>query len=409
MTPLSRRDLLKAGGALVVSFVFGAIPLAGEPQPHPQPARGASRSIWPKWTASSRSTPTGPSRSTPARSIVGTGMRIAIAQMAAEELGVAAERISIVDGDTALCPNQGGTGGSTGLTRGGTGVRRAAATARRELLNLGAARLNRPIAGLTIADGEVRPIAGGRGIGVGALVGWRPPVAQGRSRRAARCSGHIHRRRQADFQGPMCRPSAPADTFTFTTSACRECCTAGSIRPPTIGAALLSVKRSIGPRIFLMSAWCGSRASSQCSRGRVGGRACGARARGDVERVAGASPARRRCSRNGASVRSPEEVIAIVGVTSKGLDGSARRINATYYLPVQTHATIGPSCAVADFDDGKRRCGRHRRPRTRCGHELSVVTGLSRDTVRVVFIEGSGWYGRTAPTMPRPTHRCSSR
>src|SRR4029079_6630616 len=67
---------------------------------------------------------------------VGTGLRIAVAQIAAEELGVPAERVSVVDGDTGLCPDQGGTGGSTGLTQGGAGVRRAAATARQALLDL---------------------------------------------------------------------------------------------------------------------------------------------------------------------------------------------------------------------------------------------------------------------------------
>ena len=81
-------------------------------------------------------------------------MRIAIAQMAAEELGVDTARITVVDGDTARCPNTGGTGGSTGLTRGGTAVRQAAATARQALLGLAATRLKRPVADLTIVDGR---------------------------------------------------------------------------------------------------------------------------------------------------------------------------------------------------------------------------------------------------------------
>ena len=74
---------------------------------------------------------------------VGTGMRVAMAQMAAEELGVAVARVTVVDGDTGRCPNTGGTGGSTGLTRGGTAVRQAAATARQALLARAAERLKR--------------------------------------------------------------------------------------------------------------------------------------------------------------------------------------------------------------------------------------------------------------------------
>src|SRR6185436_19193159 len=87
--------------------------------------------------------------------------------------GVSPTRITVVEGDTGLCPDQGGTGGSTGLTRGGTEIRAAAATARRALLELGATQLNRPAGGLTIIDGEVRPLAGGAGVGIGTLIGDR--------------------------------------------------------------------------------------------------------------------------------------------------------------------------------------------------------------------------------------------
>lgn len=97
---------------------------------------------------------------------VGTGMRAAMAQMVAEELGVGPGRVSVVDGDTGRCPNHGGTGGSTGLTRGGASVRQAAATARQALLALAAPRLKRQVPDLTIAAGEVRSAAGGGGVGV---------------------------------------------------------------------------------------------------------------------------------------------------------------------------------------------------------------------------------------------------
>src|SRR5439155_12824226 len=143
------RDLLKAGGALVVSFAFGASTARRSAA-----QRGVAASDFPK--------PLDPTEVDSFLAIhadgsvtvysgkvdVGTGLRIAVAQMAAEELGVSALRVSIVDGDTGRCPDQGGTGGSTGLTRGGVEVRQAAATARRALLDLGSARLGRPAAEL---------------------------------------------------------------------------------------------------------------------------------------------------------------------------------------------------------------------------------------------------------------------
>jgi nicotinate dehydrogenase subunit B len=46
---------------------------------------------------------------------LGTGARAAIRQIVAEELGVSPERIALIEGDTALTPDQGSTGGSTGI------------------------------------------------------------------------------------------------------------------------------------------------------------------------------------------------------------------------------------------------------------------------------------------------------
>lgn len=46
---------------------------------------------------------------------LGTGARAAIRQIVAEELSLSPERIALVEGDTALTPDQGPTGGSTGI------------------------------------------------------------------------------------------------------------------------------------------------------------------------------------------------------------------------------------------------------------------------------------------------------
>src|SRR5437763_6185500 len=173
LTSISRRDLLKAGGALVVCFSWESpLPEFGAAQTvaNPSPARPLDPadvdSFFAIHTDGAITLYTG-------KVDIGTGLRIAVAQMAAEELGVPAERISVVDGDTALCPDQGGTGGSTGLIRGGTEIRQAAATARQALIALGAKALNQPEAALTIADGQVRPSAGGAGVGIGTLVAGR--------------------------------------------------------------------------------------------------------------------------------------------------------------------------------------------------------------------------------------------
>jgi CO/xanthine dehydrogenase Mo-binding subunit len=149
--PISRRDLLKAGGAIVVSFAFPLTARNAFPQ---TAARAGTRPVDSGEVDGLLAIHADGSVTLYTSKVdVGTGIRIAFAQMAAEELGVSPSRVTVVEGDTATCPDQGGTGGSTGLIRGGTEIQAAAATARRALLQMAAARLSRPVTALTIVDG----------------------------------------------------------------------------------------------------------------------------------------------------------------------------------------------------------------------------------------------------------------
>src|SRR5258708_4809172 len=73
---------------------------------------------------------------------LGQGLRIAIPQIAAEELGIGIERIRYIEGDTALTPNQGRTSGSTGIHHGGMQIRQAAATPPNAFIHLPTHPLN---------------------------------------------------------------------------------------------------------------------------------------------------------------------------------------------------------------------------------------------------------------------------
>ena len=79
----------------------------------------------------------------------------------------------MIEGDTALTPDQGPTGGSSGVMRGGVQIRQAAATAREALLALAATRAGRPASDFIAIDGEVRPKTGGAGYPFGDLLGAR--------------------------------------------------------------------------------------------------------------------------------------------------------------------------------------------------------------------------------------------
>src|SRR5258706_4972972 len=248
---ISRRDLLKAGGALVVSFAFAVEPRRSEGRSGDQDAaqtaassRDNTRPLDPGQVDGLLAIHAdGPVTLYTSKVDVGTGVRMALAQMAAEELGVAPARISVVEGDTSLCPDQGGTGGSTGLVRGGTEIRAAAATARRALLQLGGTRLNRAATDLTIVDGEVRPRAGGAGVGIGALIGDRR-FALKVDRNAPLTSPSQH----AAIGKPLLRPDVPAKCtgrHTYVQDFTLPGMLHGRIvRPPAIGPTLVSVDES---------------------------------------------------------------------------------------------------------------------------------------------------------------------
>ncbi|HLB98287.1 MAG TPA: molybdopterin cofactor-binding domain-containing protein, partial [Acetobacteraceae bacterium] len=155
MGNISRRGLMRAGGALVVSFAGPvAVPLGasaqGLPEAGPPPGQLDS------WLAIQND---GGVIVFFGKMDPGQGVDVAIRQIVAEELDVAVERIAIVMGDSARTVNQGGASGSTGVERGGITLRYAGAEARRVLLDLAAQHLGVAVAALQVRDGVVSVVA----------------------------------------------------------------------------------------------------------------------------------------------------------------------------------------------------------------------------------------------------------
>src|SRR5690348_12013430 len=170
---VSRRDFLRSGSAVVIGFSLGAsLPefMFAQAAPTSEVGRPLDAHQVDSFLGFHAD---GSVTIYTSKVDIGTGLRIAMSQMAAEELGVPVESVSVVEGDTALVPDHGGTGGSTGIPRGGVDVRQAAATARQAILNLAATQLKRPARELTIVRGMVRPTAGGSGASIGKLIGGK--------------------------------------------------------------------------------------------------------------------------------------------------------------------------------------------------------------------------------------------
>lgn len=110
VSSLSRRGLLKlAGGAIMVNFS-----LAGRNGFAQNSAN--SRPLDPSAGDSFLAIHGDGSVATDTSKVdVGTGLATTFRQTAAEEIGIPVERFTVVEGDTALTPDHGGTGGSSGI------------------------------------------------------------------------------------------------------------------------------------------------------------------------------------------------------------------------------------------------------------------------------------------------------
>ncbi|NIW24046.1 MAG: molybdopterin-dependent oxidoreductase, partial [Gammaproteobacteria bacterium] len=86
---------------------------------------------------------------------LGQGIRTALAQVVADELDVAIDRLRMATVDTLGSPNEGRTTGSNSVPDGGTALRVASAQARQLLLENAAARLGSDVADLNVEDGVV--------------------------------------------------------------------------------------------------------------------------------------------------------------------------------------------------------------------------------------------------------------
>jgi CO/xanthine dehydrogenase Mo-binding subunit len=92
---------------------------------------------------------------------IGTGTRTAMAQIAAEELGLTLDRVDVVLGDSARGPYASISAGSSTLPSMGPAVRAAAADTARQILEIASQRYDRELRVLSLAGGQVVSQDGG--------------------------------------------------------------------------------------------------------------------------------------------------------------------------------------------------------------------------------------------------------
>jgi nicotinate dehydrogenase subunit B len=384
---IARREFLKTGGALLVGFAI--IPrVASAAQSLPGP-RGVAPDAVDSFLVIGRD---GQVTLYSGKVDLGTGCRVAYRQIVADELDVPFARIDMIEGDTALTPDQGTTGGSTGIAGGGVQIRQAAATARLALVAMAVKHLGAPQSDLTVEDGIIRA-PGGRQVSYGELIG------NGRFELKIDKAAPLKDPARYKYAGQVVqRPDLPAK-MTGRHTYVQDFRVPGMlharvIRPHAVGAGLSEVDeasianipgaRVIRVRDFLAvvadQEWNAIRAARALRVRWTGGG--GLPGSGRVHQLLRSEPV------------DHDEQLVREGDSPRALHSTvARSFTASYEWPAQSHASIGPSCAVAEVADGKATIW----SASQGTHHLRqvIARGLSipQDNVRVIYLDGAGCYG----------------
>ena len=340
---------------------------------------------------------------------MGQGLFVAIGQIVAEELDVPFEAVTVYMGDTATSVNQGGASGSTGLQEGGKQMRVAAAEARRVLVQMASDKLAVPFDQLTVSDGVVHATAdAGKKVSYAELVGGK--------------FFNVHLDWNGKFGNPLyapgkAQPKDPKDHKIVGQPIKRE-----DIAPKVFAQQDFCTDVKVSghgawPHDPARRRGCGAREGRReldqghpdrasrleqrlPRRRRRQGMGCDPGGRGSL-RSSGRtrrrrSPNRRRftitsAARRRASARSKARKPAM---STTAFKSAARVIEAEYEWPFQSHACMGPACALVEIKDGHVTCwsGTQKSHFVRAG--VAAILQMPRDNVRVIWTTGPGSYGR---------------
>jgi nicotinate dehydrogenase subunit B len=382
---LSRRAVLQ-GGALTVAFALSRAALPDDAAAQVAPARNLDPTnvdTFLRINADGRIT------LYCGKVDLGTGLRAAIPQMAAEELGVDVDKIDLITGDTALTPDQGPTAGSSGVARGGVQIRQAAATARQALLELAAKRLKISTLNLDVAHGVVSVR--------GASLTFAQLVEGQKLDLKLDANAPLRDPTTYTIVGkPLPRPDVPAKctgTFPYIHNFTLPGMLHGRvIRPAAIGATLVSVDDSglkdlPSARVVRIKDFLGVVAADEwtCIRAQRALKAEWSTWSGLPEQAKLADVVRATQVSHAETLPPKTSQVAAMQ--------DAKSLKVTYFWPMQSHASLGPSCAVADVRDGEATVWTASQSTHRFAEVFATMLGLPKGKVRMIYMDGSGCYG----------------
>jgi CO/xanthine dehydrogenase Mo-binding subunit len=323
---------------------------------------------------------------------LGQGIVTALAQISAEELEVPLAQVTMVSGDTGRTPNEGQTAGSQSVENSGTALRMAGAEVREILLELAARKFGVGAETLKIADGVISA-PDGRKVGYGELAG------EANLKREATAKAKPRPPAQHKLVGKSIQRFDIPAKVTGGAAFVQDIRLPGMlhgrvVRPPRYGAKLESfdeakVKAMPGVVAVVRD---GSFLGVIAQREEQAIKAQNALAQSATWQAGPELPDPGRIYDHLLSLPMDNKVISEKD-TALVVEGSLKVLEATYHRPYQAHASIGPSCALAELKDGKLTVWTHSQGVFPLRAHMAKALDMAPAAIRCIHAEGSGCYG----------------
>jgi nicotinate dehydrogenase subunit B len=389
---ISRRDFLKASGALVVTFSAASVasPLAMAQGPfgaHPSHIDPAKLDSWIAVGSDGMVTAyTG-------KCDLGQGMFTAQTQLVAEELCVPLDRVRLVQCDTSVCPDEGTTSGSqsTPTNFNTSNLAQAAATAREALIKMAAQRLGENTDQLTVAGGVISGKSG-RHVTYEELIGNK--------RFTLTLSTTAKRRTPAEWTvlgkpvPSLDRVALMTGQFEFVHNVRLPGMLHGRVvRPPAVGATVAGVDQSSVRHISgLVKVVVRHNFVAVVAEKQAQAIEAARQLKVNWKPGAGLPP---RTDLYDSLRQQPSRDVLVVD--SKDVErqfaAAGTVMRATYAYPYQMHGSLGTSCAVADVKPDSATVWSATQSVYPTRSIVAQLLGLPLDSVRVIYVRGSGCYG----------------
>jgi nicotinate dehydrogenase subunit B len=388
---LSRRSLLTAG-ALVVAFSLAPRAMAqegGAAQKPVAPGLPGSLKTAPFLDAWIRVDADGQITVFTGKAELGQGIKTALIQVAAEELDVPPGALRLITADTGRTPNEGVTAGSHSMQDSGTAILNAAANVRQLLTQAAAERWRLSPDGLTTTgDGKLKA-ADGRTLGYGELAASLSLHVEARadvSRRqgARRTLGTDLPR--VDIPGKLTGGVAYVQDLRLP-----GMLHARVVRGPSDGTGLDAIDVAAATTMpgVVQLVRNGRFAAVIAEREWTAVQALQRLQRATWKRMAPPIPV----ADPYAAIQASPSQDEVIFEGKAAAAPPAKTLRVRYTKPWLMHGSIGPSCAVALYQDGAMTVWTHTQGVYPLRKALADLLRLSPDKVRCIHTEGSGCYG----------------